>query len=222
MRSFSEIESLTISKFSSKSDFEALLPQPSSDEQLINISDAEYLSTMERRIFQAGMNHSVVNKRWAAFETIFWGFDPHKCVLISDEQYEAYMQDERLIRHWTKMKTIASNSQAMLDIEEEFGSFGRFINQYDESQTIALWMHISKRFSRMGGNSASYFLRMMGKDTFILTDDVTTALIREEVVDKKPTSKSSLKQVQEAFSQWHIESKRPLSQISKILALSIG
>ena len=74
----------------------------------------------------------------------------------------------------------------------------------------------------MGGNSGPYFLRMVGKDTFILTDDVVAALKAQGVIDKKPTAKRDLQKVQEAFNQWQAESGRPLSQISRLLSYTVG
>jgi hypothetical protein len=63
---------------------------------------------------------------------------------------------------------------------------------------------------------------MLGKDTFILTDDVIVALKAQGVVDKKPTAQRDLEQVQEAFNQLREQSGRPLCQISRLLAHSIG
>jgi hypothetical protein len=67
-----------------------------------------------------------------------------------------------------------------------------------------------------------FFLREVGKDTFLLTTDVVRALRREKVVTGDPTSKRSLAAVQRAFNAWHEESGRPLCQLSRILAFSVG
>ena len=48
------------------------------------------------------------------------------------------------------------------------------------------------------------------------------ALIREGVVAKEPTSKKDLAAVQAAFNTWREQSKRPVREISRILALSVG
>ncbi|MEO0910938.1 MAG: 3-methyladenine DNA glycosylase, partial [Pseudomonadota bacterium] len=66
-----------------------------------------------------------------------------------------------------------------------------------------------------------YFLRFMGADCYILSRDVTAALVREGVVDKQPTSKKAMVQVQEAFNSWMEESDFGLTQVSRILARSI-
>ena len=63
---------------------------------------------------------------------------------------------------------------------------------------------------------------MVGKDTFLLTNDVVRALIVLGVVQKKPTAKKDLSAVQAAFNEWVEETGRELCQLSRILALSLG
>jgi len=46
-------------------------------------------------------------------------------------------------------------------------------------------------------------------------------LIAEGVIDKNPTSKTAMKQVQAAFNVWQDESGRSLTEISRVLALSV-
>ena len=67
------------------------------------------------------------------------------------------------------------------------------------------------------------FLRTMGKDTPILTNDVLLALREQGVVQvKNPTSKQALHDIQTAFNTWREESGQTLSAISRILAFSVG
>jgi hypothetical protein len=65
------------------------------------------------------------------------------------------------------------------------------------------------------------FLRSIGKPAFITTKDVVAALIREAVVDKAPSSKRDFAAVQKAFNQWSAESGHNLTEISRILAMSV-
>ncbi len=80
---------------------------------------------------------------------------------------------------------------------------------------------MKKRGSRLGGMTAQYYLRLIGKDAFILSNDVGTALVRYGVVDKPPTGKAALKKTQSAFNQWMEESGLGLSQISRTLAATV-
>jgi 3-methyladenine DNA glycosylase Tag len=198
------------------------LPTPKSDRALRSLPDDRYLSLMSLRIFRAGLKHSLVDGKWPAFEEAFRGFDPRRIVAMSDEALESCMKNERLIRHWAKLKSIPANARAMIEIAGEHGGFGAYLAAWPGTDTVGLWADLSRRFQQMGGNSGPYFLRMAGKDTFILTEDVVTTLMHAGIVTKKPTGKTDLSRVQEAFNAWAEETGRPLSALSRILALSVG
>lgn len=203
-------------------DIEALLPQPLTREQLAAVPDDRILSDMMRRVFRAGLKHTLVDGKWPEFEKAFFGFDPEKISLMSDEQLENMMQNDKIIRHWGKIKAVRANAFMVSSIAEKEGSFARFLAQWPEDDVISLWAFLKKEGSQLGGNSGPYFLRMIGKDTFILTDDVVAALKAQGVIDKKPTAKRDLQKVQEAFNQWQQESGRPMSQISRLLSYTVG
>ena len=203
-------------------DIEALLPQPLAREQLAVVPDDRILSDMMRRVFRAGLKHSLVDGKWPEFEKAFFGFDPEKISLMSDEQLENMMQNDKIIRHWGKIKAVRANAFMVSSVAEKEGSFARFLAQWPEADVISLWAFLKKEGSQLGGNSGPYFLRMIGKDTFILTDDVVAALKAQGVIEKKPTAKRDLQKVQDAFNQWQQESGRPMSQISRLLSYTVG
>lgn len=203
-------------------DIEALLPQPLTCDQLAKLPDDRILSDMMRRVFRAGLKHSLVDGKWPEFEKAFFGFDPEKISLMSDEQLENQMQNDKIIRHWGKIKAVRANAFMVSSIAEKEGSFARFLAQWPEEDVISLWAYLKKEGSQLGGNSGPYFLRMIGKDTFILTDDVVAALKAQGVIEKKPTAKRDLQKVQDAFNQWQHESGRPMSQISRLLSYTVG
>ena len=84
-----------------------------------------------------------------------------------------------------------------------------------------LWASLAKRMQHLGGQSAPYFLRMVGKDTFVLTDSVARGLAYWEVRDGPPRGKAEIAALQAVFNRWQEETGRPLCQLSQILALSI-
>ncbi|MBY4677975.1 DNA-3-methyladenine glycosylase I [Marinobacterium arenosum] len=203
-------------------DIEALLPQPKTDQQLAATPDDRLLSDLTRRVFRAGLKHSLVDSKWPAFEQEFFGFDPQKISLMSDEQLEKLMQNDQLIRHFGKIKATRANALMVTELASKHGSFARFLADWPASEIIDLWAFLKKHGAQLGGNSGPSFLRMVGKDTFLLTDDVVAALKAQGIVDKKPTAKRDLQRVQEVFNQWQQESGRPLCQISRLLSYSVG
>jgi 3-methyladenine DNA glycosylase Tag len=199
---------------------EARMPQPRSPVELEAVGDDRYLSQMSLRIFRAGLKHSVVDAKWPAFEEVFSGFDPRRVRAMSDEAIETLLGDRRLIRHWGKLKSVRDNAAAIMTVATEQGSFGAWLAGWPKTDVIGLWEAIAKRFNQMGGNSGPTFLRMTGKDTFILTHSVSAALQRWGAVATAPKNHKDRLAVQTCFNAWATETGRPLCQLSMILAAS--
>ena len=187
------------------------LPRPATAGELEDMDEARYLSLMSRRIFRAGLRHSMVDARWPAFEEAFHGFDVDRVRMLSDDDLDAMLRDARLIRHWRKLQAVRHNAAV----------FVRYLAAWPVTDCVGLWRDLKKRFAQLGGNSGPYFLRMAGKDTFILTGDVIRALNRWGAYEGDPRTLKAKEAVQDAFNMWREESGRPQCQISRILALSI-
>jgi 3-methyladenine DNA glycosylase Tag len=200
---------------------EARLPTPKTPEQLAETPDDRYLSQMSLRVFRAGLKHSLVDAKWPAFEEVFHGFDPRRVRAMADEDLEKLLGDARLIRHWGKLKSVRDNAAAMLALAGEHGGFGKWLAGWPGEDIVGLWEALAKGFSQMGGNSGPSFLRMVGKDTFILTPSVTAALKRWGAIAAPPKNRGDRAAVQAAFNDWAAESGRPLCQLSLILAASV-
>lgn len=222
MRDYAWLSSYCLNRFGGVVELEARLPQPRSAEALRALGDDRYLSLIALRVFRAGLKHSLVDAKWPAFEEAFFAFDPHKVVLMGAEHLERLMQDSRLIRHLGKLKSVPRNAQFILDVARERGSFGQLIADWPSSDIVGLWKYLAKHGSQLGGLSAPRLLRMMGKDTFIPTDDLVAALKAQGIVDRAPTSQKELAAVQAAFNQWQAESGRPLCQLSVMLAHTVN
>ncbi|SIS59416.1 DNA-3-methyladenine glycosylase I [Neptunomonas antarctica] len=201
---------------------ESLLPTCMSPSLLAQVNDKIVFSTLTRRVFRAGLKHSLVDSKWPAFEKAFFGFDPYKVALMSDDQLENLMQNDQIIRHWGKIKATRVNAMMLTETTEKHGSCARWIAEWPEDNIIGLWAALKQQGAQMGGNSGACFLRMLGKDTFVLTDDVVAALKAQGIVDKKPTGKKDLQKVQDAFNLWCSESGRPLCHISRLLSFTVG
>ena len=222
MRDYKWLHEYCLNRFGSSAALEAELPVPRTPAQLRQIPDDRYLSTLALRVFRAGLKHSLVDAKWPAFEEVFFKFDPEKVVLMSAEHLERLMQDARIIRHLGKLKSVPRNAQFVLDVARERGSFGALIADWPCNDIVGLWKYLSKHGHQLGGLSAPRFLRMVGKDTFVPSDDVVAALNAQKIVDKAPTSLRDLAIVQGAFNQWHAESGRPMCQLSQMLAFTVN
>ena len=210
-------------RFESDEAMEAFLPTALTPQELKQKGDDRYLSAMSQRVFQAGMQHSMVDAKWPEFEKAFSGFAPGQMALLGPQQIEDHMKNDRIIRDRTKLQTIPKNARFILDVRQERGcSFGEFIAGWPGADTVGLWRLLARRGARLGGRSAAGFLRLAGKDTFLLTSDVVARLMAAGIIDHAPTSQRDMQIVQDAFNRLQQDSGRLLCQLSAMLSLSIN
>ena len=222
MASFAPVLKKAVKRAGGAAALEEMLPKPAPARKIKGVPDDRYLSQMSLRVFQAGLKHSMVAAKWPAFEDVFFAFAPKRVRAMNDEDLEALMGDARIIRHWGKIKSVRHNAAAMCDLADEFGGFGPWLAQWPESDIAGLWAELKTRFTQLGGSSGPYFLRMAGKDTFMLTPDVVRALNGLGVAKGKISGKRDRAAVQDVFNGWMDETGRPLCELSRILALSVG
>jgi 3-methyladenine DNA glycosylase Tag len=200
---------------------ESLLPKPRTRQSLSRSKDRVFLDAMAKGIFRAGFNWSVVDKKWPQIEEAMYAFDPPRVAFLSDVDISELSGDSRMIRHRAKIESVVHNARLVVDTAKEHGGFGRFVARWPDDDVVGLWAWLKKEGSRLGGRTGPYFLREVGKDTFLLSRDVVRALIRYGVVDKEPTAKRDLQRVEEAFSAWRQQSGRSYGELSRALACTV-
>ncbi|GIU20318.1 MULTISPECIES: DNA-3-methyladenine glycosylase I [unclassified Shewanella] len=201
---------------------ESLLPTGLADEELTQFTDAQLLSEISKKVFQSGFVWRIVEAKWPEYEKAFFGFEPFKVLMLSPEQLQERASDTKLIRHLKKTMAIYDNAHMVNDLASQHGSFAQFIADWPSNDITGLWAELKRKGTRLGGNTGPYFLRSMGKDTFLLTNDVQGYLKSHGLVDYGFSSKAGLQQVQSVFNHWQLESGRSLADISRILACSVG
>ncbi len=200
-----------------------LLPKVATTKALQATPDDRYLAMMTKCINQAGFSWKVIENKWPQFEEAFFGFDVFKLGLLSPEQWEAYASDKRVVRNWQKIKALQENVYFVQSESGKHGGFGNFIAQWPADDQIGLMKTLKQKASRLGGQSALWFLRRMGKDCFILSQDVVVALRGMGLdIAENPSSQRDLKKIQQQFNEWHEQTKLPYSHLSRILACSVG
>ncbi len=199
---------------------EARLVQPRPAAEIAALAEDRWLSRMMLRVFRAGLRHELVDRKWPAFEAAFAGFDPEACARLADERIEELLADRALIRNLPKLRAVRANARAILALRAEAGGIGRWVADWPGADIVSLWDELARRFEQLGGNSAAYLLRMVGKDTFILTGSVVTGLGHWGVLGAPPRSRADRAAVQATFNRWAGETGRPLCQLSQILAMS--
>jgi len=77
--------------------------------------------------FQAGVSWALILRKRENFWRAFDGFDPVKVSKYTEEDVERLMNDPGILRNKLKIRSAISNAQRFLDVQEEFGSFDRYI-----------------------------------------------------------------------------------------------
>ena len=222
MISFSSLREVAIRKKGGLAELEAAMPLVKDPGQLAELPDDRYLSEMARCVFRAGFSWRVVDKKWPEFETVFAGFNPFGVAHFSDEKLEELTTDTRIIRHAKKIRAVRDNAIYICDRQRSHGSFARFIADWPGEDIVGLWLELKKKGARLGGNSGPMSLRLVGKDTFVLSADVQAALLNHKLVSSlSTTSKRDLAAVQKVFNRFYEESGLPLSHISRTLAFTV-
>ena len=197
------------------------LPHVASDKELIERGDDRYLAAITKCVFRAGFVWRVIENKWPQFEEAFAGFVPVYWQQVPPERLEALAKDERIVRNMQKIATVPRNAFMIAEAAEQHGSFGQFLADWPADDQAGLLLWLKKNGSRLGGASAQYFLRMVGYDGYVLSQDVLTALQNHNLMDATPGTQKALKQAQQVFNQWHQETKLPYAHLSKILSLTV-
>ena len=108
--------------------------------------------------FQAGVSWiTILNKR-ENFRKAFDDFNYHKIANYKEIKFNELMQNPGIIRNKLKIKSAITNAQLFIQIQQEFGSFSKFIwsyvngkpiiNQFQNKDEVPATSGISDRISR--------------------------------------------------------------------------
>lgn len=200
-----------------------LLDDAAADQSIALLGGDRILAAFTKQIFKSGFVWRVVENKWPDFEEHFFDFNIEKILMMPEEMLERKAADPKIIRNYNKVKTIKANAQMMFDTSLEKNiSFAQFINDWPSDDIIGLWAYLKKHGQRLGGNTGPYALRLLGKDTFILSSDVEAYLRAQQIIDGGLQSKKSLVAIQAFFNQLKKESGYSLTQLSRLIAFSCG
>ena len=76
---------------------------------------------------QAGLSWQTVLRKRLAYRLAFDGFDPQKVARYDTAKINALLANAGLIRNRAKIAAAVGNAQAFLKVQQEFGSFDRYV-----------------------------------------------------------------------------------------------
>jgi len=85
---------------------------------------------------QAGLSWSTILKRREGYRQSFANFDPEKVATFDEEKIQELLQFEGIIRNKLKVRSAVMNAQKFLEIQEEFGSFNKYIWRFVDGEPI--------------------------------------------------------------------------------------
>jgi DNA-3-methyladenine glycosylase I len=115
-------------------------PWPGNDPLMIAYHDVEWGVPVHdgRKLFeflvldaaQAGLSWRIVLRKREGYRRAFDGFDPGKIARYSEKRIERLLGDPGIIRNRLKIRSAISNAQRFLEVQDEFGSFDKYIWQF--------------------------------------------------------------------------------------------
>lgn len=222
MEKFNSIYQRASERKGGKEHLTALLEKPLTANQIKLLPNNIWLAEFTKKIFQSGFYWSVIEKKWPGFEAVFWQFDIEGMLMMSPEQLEKAASDERIVRNYKKVMSVPANALMIHDVIQAHGSFSNFIADWPTEDIVGLWLYLKKHGSRLGGNTGPYALRVLGKDTFLLSRDVEAYLRANQIIDGGLQTKKSLTAAQTFFNEMQQQSGLSLQEISKIISFSVG
>ena len=107
---------------------------------------------------QAGLSWDTILRKRENYRKAFDGFDVNKVARYTDKKVEKLLQDEGIIRNRLKIASAISNARAFLAVQNEFGSFDKYIwsfvggkpivNRLKESSQVPAKTEVSDAISK--------------------------------------------------------------------------
>ena len=94
---------------------------------------------------QAGLSWLTILRKRESYRQAFSGFDPEKVAVYDEHKVAELLNNPGIIRNRRKIESAISNARAFLAVQEEFGSFDRYIWQFVGGEPIQnAWTSLSQ------------------------------------------------------------------------------
>ena len=85
---------------------------------------------------QAGLSWLTILRKRTGYRNVFENFDPEVVARFDEAKIEALLQDPSIVRNKLKVRSAITNAKAFLKVQEEFGSFDKYIWQFTDGKVI--------------------------------------------------------------------------------------
>ncbi|MGE4584893.1 MAG: DNA-3-methyladenine glycosylase I [Sphaerochaeta sp.] len=98
--------------------------------------DRKQFEFISLEVMQCGLSWLTVLKKREVFKEAFADFDVASIAGFDESNVDAILGMEHMIKSRRKVEAIIRNARSFLKIQEEFGSFDRYIWQFTEGKTL--------------------------------------------------------------------------------------
>lgn len=98
--------------------------------------DCKHFEMLTLEGAQAGLSWYTILKRREGYRKAFKQFDPSKVAAMTDEELEAVIANGDVIRNRLKIFSVRKNAKVFLAIQQEFGSFDKYIWCFVNGKTL--------------------------------------------------------------------------------------
>ncbi|MFM1524324.1 MULTISPECIES: DNA-3-methyladenine glycosylase I [Helcococcus] len=92
--------------------------------------DREMFRMLVLEMFQSGLSWNTILQREELFDEEFENFEIEKVGNFSEEKIEKILENGKIIRHRKKIVSSINNAKKVLEIQQKYGSFSKFIWRY--------------------------------------------------------------------------------------------
>ncbi len=155
---------------------------------------ADYLATLSRAVFQAGLSWKLIESKWNDYLRLFNNFDPAVVAAFDGSDVERILADGGVVRTYKKVVATIENARTMRELDARDGGFPGYLRSF--GSYAALSADLRKRFAFLGELSAYYFLFRVGEpvppfETWEKTVPGDHPRMREMIALARKTGRSS-------------------------------
>ena len=145
--------------------------------------DDELFERLVLEINQAGLSWSTILNKQENFKKAYKNFNIKKVAAFNEKDFERLMNDAGIIRNRLKINAAIENAKTLLNIQEEHGSFKKWID-FHHPKTKDEWVKIFKNTFRFtGGEIVNEFLMSTG---YLPGAHIESCPVYKKVIRAKP------------------------------------
>ena len=110
-------------------------------------NDDGYFEEMSKMVFRAGLNWSVIEKKWPDIKRALARFSIDAVARFGDSDIDRLLKNDGMIRSAKKISGVIANAQAMQQVRQEYGSFAKYLHAVKAKGEEALLKDLRKRFA---------------------------------------------------------------------------